>query len=101
MIPGTHKDIINQQNLTSKFRFVLLYLRRWHVPLRFRLTVRVFPSLGHRRLLGRKCNSNAGSIRKYQQYDYQAHYSLTCPKTAQPEGELELLGRTATGAAGL
>ena len=42
-----------------------------------------------------------GSIRKYQQYDYQAHYSLTCPKTAQPEGELELLGRTATGAAGL
>ena len=61
MIPGTHKDIINQQNLTSKFRFVLLYLRRWHVPLRFRLTVRVFPSLGHKRLLGRKCNSNAGS----------------------------------------
>ena len=101
MTPVILKDIINQQNLTSKFRFGLLYLRRWHISLWFRLTVRVFPSLGHRRLLGRKCNSNAGSITKYQQYDYQAHYSLTCPKTAQPEGELELLGRTATGAAGL
>ena len=56
------------------------------------------PFSGAQEVAGEKMNVQSGNINNM---NYQAHHSPTCPKTAQPEGELELLGRTATGAAGL
>ena len=52
--PGTHKDIIDQRRINQNPDLSSEHLRRGHISLRFRLTVRVFPSLGHRKLLGRK-----------------------------------------------
>ena len=56
------------------------------------------PFSGAQEVAGEKMNVQSGNINNM---NYQAHHSPTCPKTAQPEGELELLGRTTTGAAGL